>query len=258
MDNHNTDEWRLILTGHKDAFFNMALDEAIMLEVSKGSSPITMRFYGWSPPAVSIGYFQGMEEEVDVEKCKELGIDFIRRTTGGGAVFHESEVTYSISIPISDGRVPENMLESYRVICGGVVEGLRLLGIDSAFHPLNDIIAGGRKISGSAQTRKQGTVLQHGTLLTDVNVEKMFSLLKVPDEKIRDKLIKNVKERVTSVSHQLDQSVPFEKVVSALKEGFEKQMGITLEEGDISENELKLAEDLRIEKYSMDEWNFKR
>lgn len=251
-------KWRLLLTGHNDATTNMSIDEAIMVFVGQGASPPTIRLYGWSPPAVSIGYFQGLEEEVNLQVCKDLNIDYIRRITGGGAVFHESEVTYSLSIPEAQLLIPHNILESYKVICQGIVEGLGELGVISKFVPLNDIIVEGKKISGSAQTRRNRTILQHGTVLIDTDVEKMFSILKVPSEKIKDKLIKDVKERVTSLKNTLSREVSFQEVCDALAKGFEKSLDIELEKGELTESELALAEDIKRERYETHNWNHRR
>ncbi|MEE9152321.1 MAG: biotin/lipoate A/B protein ligase family protein [Thermoplasmata archaeon] len=251
-------KWRLLLTGYKDAHTNMALDESIMIHVGQEVSPPTIRLYGWSPPAVSIGYFQGLEEEVDLKMCENLGIDYVRRITGGGAVFHESEVTYSLSIPEISPLIPHNILESYRVLCQGIIEGLSALGIVAEFVPLNDIIVNNKKISGSAQTRRNRTVLQHGTVLIDTDVKKMFSILKVPSEKIKDKLIKDVKERVTSITRTLSREVSFEDVCLALAKGFERSLNIELEEGELVDTEIELAKEIKRDRYSNRIWNHRR
>jgi len=251
-------EWRLLLTGFNDAFTNMSIDESILIHRSKNEVPSTVRLYGWSPPAVSIGYFQSLEEEVDLNKCGEFGIDYIRRITGGGAVFHDKEVTYSCVAPENDPLIPSDILGSYRKICAGIVQGLSKLGIESSFVPLNDIITNGRKISGNAQTRKFHTILQHGTILIDTDVEKMFSLLKVPSEKLRDKLIKHVKDRVTSINAILGRKVDFDKVCDVLAEGFKEALDVELVKGKLSESELKLSQKIAKERYRNREWNHRR
>jgi lipoate-protein ligase A len=251
-------KWRLLLTGHKDAATNMSIDESIMVFVGQGQIPPTIRLYGWLPPAVSIGYFQGLKEEVDLAMCEKYGIDYIRRITGGGAVFHEHEVTYSLSIPENSLLIPSNVLESYKVICQGIVEGLAQLDVKSKFAPLNDIIVDGKKISGSAQTRRNRTILQHGTVLLDTDVDKMFSILKVPSEKIKDKLISDVKQRVTSLNSALERKVEFNDVCKALAKGFEKALEIELEEGELTSSEIALAEDIKMDRYSSSEWNHRR
>ncbi|HID25146.1 MAG TPA: lipoate--protein ligase family protein, partial [Thermoplasmata archaeon] len=184
-----SEQWRLLSTGLNNAFVNMAVDKAVLVANSKGLVPPTVRFYGWKPAAISIGYFQSLEEEVNLDVCKKLGVDYVRRITGGGAVFHEHELTYSIVIPESHPDIRGSLMESYGRICGALVKGLKQLGIESKYMPINDIVVNGRKISGSAHTRKNHTVLQHGTILLDVDVDKMFTLLRVPNEKIKDKFI---------------------------------------------------------------------
>jgi len=175
-------EWRLLETGHQDAFTNMAIDEAINELHSKIQKP-TVRLYGWKPSAISIGYFQGIKQEVDLKKCKELDVDVVRRITGGGAVFHDAELTYSFICSEESQIVSKNILDSYKKICESINLGFNHLNLESQFVPLNDIIIAGQKVSGNAQTRRSKNVLQHGTILIEVDVDKMFSMLLVPDEK---------------------------------------------------------------------------
>ncbi len=241
----------------------MAIDEAVLEHVANGSSQPTLRFYGWTPPAVSIGYFQSLAEEVDLEACGKFGVDFVRRLTGGGAVVHEHEITYSIHIPESAELVPTGILESYGKICEGILKGLVHLGLEAKFVPLNDIVlfkdGAPKKISGNAQTRKQGIILQHGTILLKVDVDKMFSLLKVPDEKLKGKLIENVKQRVTGLSAVLNREVGFDEALAVLLKGFAEAFPETsFEEGRLAENEDILAQRLKREKYETNEWNKKR
>jgi len=252
------EKWRLLKTEDKTAFTNMAIDRAVLVTNSEGKVPPTVRFYTWKPPAISIGYFQSLEEEVDLAVCKELGVDFVRRITGGGAVFHDKELTYSIVISESHPQIPRNILESYGRICGAVMNGLKNLGIESKYVPINDIVTNGKKISGNAQTRKIKTVLQHGTVLLDVDVEKMFSLLKVPDEKIRDKLISDVKERVTSIRHLLGKNISFDNVAEAMKKGFEEEFNVKLTPGKLTEEEIILTKKFEKECFGSRDWNYKK
>lgn len=236
-----------------DARTAMAIDEAVSESVARGSDP-TIRFWRWMPSAVSIGYFQGVEEEVDLDACEKLGVDVVRRRTGGGAVYHdyEGEVTYSVIGPVE--AFPKSIHDSYREICGWVISGLREMGIESSFAPINDILVGQRKISGNAQTRRGGVLLQHGTILHSLDIEKMFSLLKISKEKISDKMIKSVKERVTSVVDQ--KSATVEDTYEALLKGFTE--GKDFYTGELSEGELKRADDLVKSRYGTKEWNFMR
>jgi len=252
------EQWRLLRTGYNTASVNMSIDRAVLVANSEEKVPPTVRFYGWNPPAISIGYFQSLEEEVDLDSCKRFGVDYVRRITGGGAVFHEAELTYSIVIPESHPGIPKNIMESYGRICGALIKGLKQLGIESEYVPINDIVSAGRKISGNAQTRKSRTVLQHGTILMDVDVDKMFSLLKVPNEKIKDKLIADVKQRVTSVKHIMGEDVGFDKTAEAMKAGFEKEFDVELVEGDLTEDEVELSKKFEKECFGARDWNHRR
>ena len=253
-----SEQWRLLQTGMNTAFANMAIDRSILVANSNGMVPPTVRLYGWVPPAISIGYFQSLTEEVDLDACQRLGVDYVRRITGGGAVFHDKEVTYSLVIPESHLQIPKNILKSYGRICGAIIKGLQNLGIESEYAPINDIVSGGKKISGNAQTRKLGTVLQHGTILLDVDVDTMFSLLKVPNEKMKDKLIKDVKQRMTSIQHILGRTIDFHDVADAMKHGFEEEFQITLVEGILTREEKALAKTFEKECFSTKEWNHRR
>lgn len=232
----------------------MALDEACLEGISSGNSPPTIRFYRWQPSAVSIGYFQSLDAEVNLEECGKRGIEFVRRQTGGGAVYHdfEGEITYSILAP--ENFFPKGITESYREICGMIVSGFGKLGLKAEFKPINDIIVSGKKISGNAQTRRKGVLLQHGTILYGLGLETMFSVLRISQEKISDKMIQSAKERVTCVQEQCDSSYGecLEAIQSAFLEGKNHSFG------SWSKDELSRANELAEKKYSAREWNFLR
>jgi len=254
------DTWRFISLSINDAYMNMAIDEAILKLRSIKKSPNTLRFYRWNPSAVSIGYFQSVKDEVDLEACKKMGIDVVRRITGGGTVYHdfEGEITYSIIVDEKNPKIPYDIIKSYEVICKGIVIGLKALGLNPEFKPINDIIVNNKKISGNAQTRKSGVVLQHGTILLDSNVQTMFKVLKVSDEKIRDKMIKAVEERVTTIKKELGRKPSFKEVEEALKYGFENALQVKFIDDKLTHEELELAKKLKETKYSSKEWIFKR
>lgn len=224
----------------------MGVDQALMTTAEDSVS--VLRLYGWKPSAVSIGYFQSLEEEVNVKECKKAGIDIVRRLTGGGAVLHENELTYSFITK----NYPTNIMESYRLICEPVVMCLKNLGLDAKFSPLNDIIIGDKKVSGNAQTRRNNTLLQHGTILLDVDVEKMFSVLKVPSEKIKDKMIQDVKARVMGLKKTYDE------VAQGLRDSFSQKFQSEIFCDDIKSDEEIEARILAKYKYGSDEWNYKR
>ncbi len=245
--------WRIIKTINDSGAKQMAVDEAILKARIKNKVPNTLRFFTWEPLCVTIGFFQSLKEEVDIEKARSMGVDVVRRYTGGGAVLHEHELTYSLAI--SEKDVSSDIVKSYKDICDGIIKALLSLGIKAEFKPINDIIVGNKKISGNAQTRKSGVVLQHGTILLDLNLEKMFSVLKVPDEKIKDKIIKAAKERVTSLKNELRRAITCEEIERALISGFEKTFNIKTGVGELTSEELKFAKKLYKEKYTNDKWN---
>jgi len=251
-------EIRLLKTGASSAALNMGIDEAILTLLSQGQTVPTLRFYTWSPPACSIGYFQSIGAELDLSHCKELQIDVVRRMTGGGAVFHEHEVTYSFLAPLKEDYVPAKILDSYLKISEGIILGLKPLGVTVEFKPLNDLVVNGKKISGNAQTRRLGILLQHGTILLKTDVAKMFQILKVPNEKIRDKLVADVRERVTSLEQVLGRKVTEAEVIEALESGFRAAFPeLTFVAGNLSSEEEQLAPKLAREKYESTAWNFK-
>lgn len=257
-------DWRVIGLETHDAFMNMALDESACESVKAVQVAPTIRFYRWSPSAVSIGYFQSLEDEVATEVCDEKGVNVVRRRTGGGAVYHDydGEITYSVIAP--ESMFPKGIIESYLIICGWITDSLARLGVKAEFKPINDIImsadavgqdgkaVAGKKISGNAQTRRNGVLLQHGTILYKVDVRKMFSLLKVGQEKIADKMIAVVEERVTSL-HDLKPELSMEDVYAAMLEGFTD--GKRWNKGEWTIAEMQRAQELFTERYNTERWN---
>lgn len=251
------DMWRLLPLRVDDAFTSMAIDEALLKLNAEGKSPNTVRFWRWLPSTVSIGCFQSVEREVDLEVAKRYGVDVVRRMTGGGAVFHDhgGELTYSVVC--RQGEVPDDIIEAYRLICGGLLRGFQQLGLQAEFRPVNDVLVNGRKISGSAQTRRWGSVLQHGTVLISPNVRQMFELLRVSPEKISDKFIASVYERVTTVERELGRKPSFDEVREAMTKGFADALNIELVEDELTRDELGLVTGLK-QKYASEEWLRKR
>jgi lipoate-protein ligase A len=254
------EEFRFIDLEVHSAFENMAIDEAIMLSMKEEKVGPTLRLYRWSPSAVSIGTFQGMRDEVDTDFCKAQNIDVIRRITGGGAVYHDynGEITYSIILPSRHRLAPDDIIESYKIICNGIIMALEHLGIKSEFKPINDVVTNGKKISGNAQTRRYSCTLQHGTILLELDVNLMFQALKVPKEKISDKMIEDVRQRVTSITDVLHREVLMDELNKALQFGFSKALAIDLVNGQLISEEKELTKRLIKEKYCTPDWNFKR
>lgn len=247
--------FRIIPNQTNSAAMNMAYDEACMEAVKEGKVPPTIRLYRWKPSAVSIGYFQCLTDEIDLEEVKKNNVQVVRRQTGGGAVYHdyEGEVTYSIIGP--QELFPKNVIESYKFICEPILEALKELGMTAEFRPINDILVEGKKISGNAQTRKEGILLQHGTILLKVDPATMFTYLTPDKSKVSDKpFIKSVMSAVTSISDHY--RIATEKIEATFRKTFVEKFGA--QPGAWTEEEQDRAKELALTKYSDESWNAMR
>lgn len=271
--------WRLLDTDFADAAANMAIDEAIQRTHAAGNAPPTLRFYGWDPPAVSIGYFQKMKDEVDIDACRAKGFGLVRRPTGGRAIFHHIELTYSVAIRAE--FLPGSVLETCHVLSQGLFQGLRKLGAQpdvSAGEPdprrmgmgaesssaacfdtpgAYEMVIGGRKVVGSAQTRGHGTILQHGSLMLDLDVELLFSLLKLPPH-LKERLAQSFRRKAVGLKEALGREVAWEEARDAMTAGFAEALGLELIPGTLTDEEKTLATQLYQEKYGNDAWNLKK
>jgi len=235
----------------------MALDEAIARGVGSGESGPTLRLYGWSPEAVSIGFFQEVREEVDLDFCRRRGIEVVRRLTGGGAVIHSrEELTYSLAVGESDPMIPIDVQESYRIICTPIISSLRRLGADASFRPVNDIEVGGRKISGSAQTRRFGAVLQHGTILLDLD-DTLLSALKVSAEKLKGKGVSTLRDRVIALRQIVGRPIGHQEMGRIVAEEFGRTFRCEAAQGGASHEEEREVHALE-GKYRSQDWLFRR
>lgn len=254
-------KFRLIDTGYGNPFINMAIDEALL----KSKLPV-IRFYRWKPSAISIGYFQNMKEEIDIIKCEELGIGYVRRITGGKAVFHDNELTYSIII--DKDLMPKTILESYKMISEGLISGLICLGLNPQMKSENieklnssncfnqpssyELTINNKKFVGSAQKRVNNKILQHGSILIDVDIKKMCSLFMVNS----DEFVRITKKKVTSINQELGKKIDCSSLIKNLRQGFSKTFKADIIDSSLTKEELKLAEYLAESKYSTHEWNF--
>ncbi|MBU4350223.1 lipoate--protein ligase family protein [bacterium] len=281
-------KWRLIKDSYHTGFMNMAIDEAIMIAHREGLVPPTIRFYQWSPAAVSLGYFQDLKKEIDVEACQDMGIDIVRRPTGGKAVLHDKELTYSFIIRESHPLVNNSILETYKKISRGIIRGLSYLGITAELVPLREKLKSdslhrgekseichsnlksicfsvpsqyevqveGKKIVGSAQVRKGGVVLQHGSLLIELEKDKLFSVFNFPSAQIKERL--KTRFNATSLEEILKKKINFSELSEVLPRGFEEEFGVRLIESKLTEQEEKISKDLLENKYSTYDWNYER
>ena len=253
-------KWRLLDLRTYNAYWNMAIDEAILEARIKNIVPNTFRIYRWNPSAVSIGRHQGMYDEVDIENCKKLHIDFVRRISGGGAVYHDynGEITYSIVAKQSE--LPQDIDETFKILCRGIINTLGKFGLEAMhgkFH-CPSIFVHNRKISGNAQARRRGVILQHGTILLDYNPELMYTVLKVKRPNMKSRLVKSVYQKVTTVKNEINQIPEIDQFKDSLIEGYEKAFNIKCSSPEeLTPEEFNIAKELVETKYSTDEWNFK-
>jgi lipoate-protein ligase A len=249
---------------------NMAIDEAL-LEYCQ--TPV-LRIYGWKPSAVSIGYNQDIKKEINAEYCRKNNIAIVRRLTGGKAVFHDKEITYSFIIPEKNKLVPLKINESYKKIANALVIALEKLGVKAeikkaperistpiCFNSSNwyELLVNGRKISGSAQRRISGKILQHGPILLDFDYNKNNSIFN-SNNPIDN--VENLKKRITSLNYELkninkNNNVGYKKIAEAVKYGFKENFGLSLKEDSLTIEEKNLAESLKKGKYLTSEWTYK-
>ncbi|MCD6189000.1 MAG: lipoate--protein ligase family protein [Thermococcus sp.] len=235
----------------------MAIDEAIMKARIEGKVEDTVRLYVFKPSSITIGRFQSIEHDVNLERCRELNIPVVRRITGGGSVFHDhyGEITYSVIIGEDFHESLKNIEKSYRFLAAPLVKALDEVGIKGGFAGLNDIVANGKKISGSAQTRRKGIILQHGTFMYATRLEVLASVLKVSQKKLQDKGVSSIWERVTTLERE-GVELSRDEVYELLKVKFFEEF--PLEEGKLTDYELELAEKLIEERYGNEKWNFQK
>ena len=254
--------WRLLKPESYDAFFNMAIDEAMLEARIKDKVPNTLRLYRWRPSAVSIGRFQSIWKEVNLEECAVSGVDVVRRISGGGAVYHDSEdeITYSVVMKRRDLGT-DDVVQAYYYICNGLIEAARMVGVEAEYDRGNsrhcpNITAKKRKISGNAQANRKDTILQHGTMLVKVDFSKMFTFLKIPCKNTCTDFQSIAERKISSLVSELGRPLPISQVYGAIRNGFEEALGIELAEGVLTDYEVNLARRLEREKFLTRSWNF--
>jgi lipoate-protein ligase A len=248
----------------------MAVDESILEAVGRGSSLPTLRLYAWSPACLSLGYAQPVSD-ADEQRLSQMAWDLVRRPTGGKAILHTDELTYAVISPQGDPRVAGSVLESYRNLSRGLMRGLALLGLEPEAKALQvpersrgavcfevasnyEIAAGGRKLVGSAQLRRRGAILQHGSLPLEGDLGRIVWGLRL-DEQDRLPAMERVRRRAISLSEALGEKVSWEKAAGALAQGFAEALSLAwLKEGLTAEEQSRSAS-LCEEKYRSASWN---
>ena len=245
-------EWELVHPGPLPPVMHLALDQVLAEEVAAGRRRPTLRIWEWNEPAVVIGSFQSVKNEVDAENAERYGIPVVRRISGGGAMFMEagSIITYSLYVP-SDLVTGMTFAESYAYLDDWVLQALRSLGIDAVYQGLNDIASPTGKIGGAAQKRlADGAVLHHVTMSYDIDAAKMVEVLRIGREKLSDKGTKSAQKRVDPLRSQTGLSR--EEIIGRMVETFRTLHGLT--PGEITADEYAKAEALVAEKFGTEEW----
>jgi len=263
--------WRLLVTPPAPGAWNMAVDEAIALLAAKGAGRTTLRFYQWQPGAVSLGRHQP-SADIDRKAVQERGYGLVRRPTGGRAILHVDELTYSIAGSASDELLSGAVLDTYNRLSEGLVLGLRRLGLDAEKAPgttrtgpdvsaacfevpsAYELCVGPAKIMGSAQSRRAGYVLQHGSLPLRGDITRLVDVLVVSDESERASLSATLASRATTVEKALGRQVTFWEAATLLIDGLSSALGVDFYEGELSAGEVELAQKLEAETYGNPVW----
>lgn len=266
--------WRLIDSGFQTGAMNMALDEALLHSVARGDSLPVLRFYRWQPATVTLGYAQSVETDVDLDVCRQVGLDVVRRSTGGRAVLHDNEVTYAVIAPLNSGFFGNTVLDCYRVISAVLQKTLEQLGFPAQLVPGKqlggqknnfksicftapsqyELVIEGRKVAGSAQKRHGQAFLQHGSIPVAMDLDLLTRVLKAEGS---DKRVDSL-SRIGWLSQWTKHPPAITDIEQVLAELFAQQLQIEWLLSQPTEAELREASKLHLEKFSHPGWNLKR
>jgi len=266
-----TDVWRLLITPPARGAWNMAVDESILEHIGRGESLATLRLYAWQPPCLSLGHAQPFSD-VDMNRLGERGWDVVRRPTGGRAILHTDELTYSVIAPNHEPRVAGSILESYNRLAGALLQAVKSLGLpvemkedSGASHGIPnpvcfevpsayEITVHGKKLIGSAQARRKEGMLQHGSLPLTGDLARITEALIFADESARKDAAERLLARATTVESILGREVLWNDAAQAFVWAFEATLGLELEAQPLSESECGRADQLVREKYDHPDW----
>ncbi len=267
------EHWRLIVDPTYDGATNMAIDEAILEAVGRVEVPPTLRLYRWEPACLSLGYAQPATD-ADPARIVAQGWHFVRRMTGGRAILHVDEMTYSVALLQSHPLMDGGIVDSYRRLSGALMAALNRIGLNTnadkrltrakpvgavCFEVPSDyeVTAGGKKLIGSAQVRKQNVALQHGSLPLYGDVSRICDTLAFSDEAARQEARQRVLRRATTLSEALGRRVDWDEAAHAVRDAFATTFGLHFDEMPLLPGERARAEELRATRYAHDSWNLK-
>jgi lipoate-protein ligase A len=260
------------MSGIGSPYENMATDEALF-DAACGSGVPVLRLYGWTPATASLGFAQRASEALDFAEIARRHLAWVRRPTGGRAVLHDMELTYSVSIPQSDPLYALGLETSYEWTSGPIVAALLAVGVSAALSPhgstgfvsascftapgTTDIVAGHRKIVGSAQLRTRAGFLQHGSIVLKNDLEKLFAVIRTSQPNAHD-AARRADHLMTSVSDEAHRAVSFGEMADALVGAFSRADGVSLVQDSPTPQEILSASSIVARKYSREDWNASR
>jgi lipoate-protein ligase A len=265
--------WRLLITPPAPGAWNMAVDEAILEAVGAGKVRPTLRLYAWVPPCLSLGYAQPLED-VDLTALHERNWDIVRRPTGGRAILHTDELTYSVIGPLNEPRLAGSLLKSYHVLSKALLDALHILGTQAQASPESalppgtpnqgpvcfevpsnyEITVDGKKLVGSAQARRKEGVLQHGSLPLEGDLGRITQVLMFSDEQSRQAAAEHIWQRATTIERALGHRVEWQIAAQAFVEAFRRTLNLDILPDELTQGETLAAEKLVKEKYSQQAW----
>jgi len=268
--------WRLIKSPASTAAFNMALDEALLSTTAQKKALPTLRLYSWQVPSLSLGYAQPATD-ADQSELSKRGWQLVRRPTGGKAILHTDELTYSITAPLDEPLVAGSLLESYQRISCALQTALNLLDTNTNADNIPDlpfetskkepvcfqtpsnyeITWNGKKLIGSAQARKLGGVLQHGSLPLYGDLSRITQVLAYPSHFERESAAKKTLSQATTLEIAAGRIISWEQAAEAVIQSFSAKFGISFIPGQPTNDELLLADELVRTKYGSDSWNLR-
>ena len=267
------EKWFFLDSGFNDATINMALDESLLNWLRQGIIPPTLRFYGWSAPSLSVGHFQDVDQTIDFDALQKYNGQFVRRLTGGSAVLHDDELTYSLVISEQHPSIPKTVGEAYYVLSKGVVEGYKNLGISVDYAipkesarkdrtpvcfekpAYYEMVIDGKKISGNAQTRKTGVLLQHGSIPMSIDTQMLFDLFHYPSEDVRQRKRKSFADKAITINKITNKTHSYNMLKEAFFNGFQTGLDIKLQPFHLSESQWEEVHQLARSKYGAESWN---
>lgn len=255
------DKWRLLETGAQSGAFNMTLDTVLLQHAVNGQSPPTLRFFSWQPACLSLGYMQKADDDL-LNRCRRLGLDVVRRPTGGLAVLHEQDFCYSVVAPLGRGPLPVQLQEANRKINSALQAGLRSLSIPAEVSvnresvgdvlacceaaSLYEITVRGQKIVGSAQLQKNGWLLQHGSLTLNLKPERLATVLS-----LNDRQINGITKKAAGLYQITGRRIQSDVLAAALCTGFARELRIVAEPAELTATE-KRSVTIQLVNYPID------